>query len=483
MSRVTEKGNRVRLWPRLATYALAVALLAIGVGAFVFLWLTTPRPDGQVQPSEGRLVRAFTAEAGPHRVAVTGYGTSRAGTEWAAIAEVAGRVLEVNEQFETGRFVPPGTALVRIDPTDYELAKRRSAAEVRSSQEQLRELTQQEGNLKETLALRERQMEIAKNELDRIRRLFEAGQEPRSSLEASEDAYVRQQAIVQELRNTLALLPSQRGRVEAALELAEAKQEEAEFKLSKTEITLPFQARCATRKVEADQYVGVGAELGRFYSLNKAEIVVMLEATKAFVLFSGHRAQTEPVDFERATRLFEERVRFAANVRWASGTELDFSWDGFTSRIEGALDPQTRSIQVVVEVPEPYKSVIPGVRPPLLPDVFCEVTLFGEPVENVIALPRECVRDNRVYLVRDGRLHIAAITPVAIEGDKVIVSAAGDGADAGVADGDTVVLADLFPAVEGMRLRVEPVDNPVRRRPVAPTAAEPAAAEDEEGAR
>ena len=83
----------VLLWP----YAVSIGLLAVGIGAFVYM-AKARRSAGQASlPDPGRLVSAFRAERVEHQTAVTAYGTTQAGTIWTAIAEVAGRAVEVRD--------------------------------------------------------------------------------------------------------------------------------------------------------------------------------------------------------------------------------------------------------------------------------------------------------------------------------------------------------------------------------------------------
>jgi hypothetical protein len=127
---------------------------------------------------------------------------------------------------------------------------------------------------------------------------------------------------------------------------------------------------------------------------------------------------------------------------------------------------------VIVEVANPYQNVEPGVRPPLLPDVFCEVTLFGATVNNVAVIPRDTLREDRVYLLRDGRLHVAQVKTLVLEENLAVV-------EDGIENGDLVVMTDLFPASEGMPLRAKLTENPVSAR----SSAKPDAGELDGGSR
>jgi RND family efflux transporter MFP subunit len=448
------------VWAQLATYAAAVGLLAVGVGAFVYMALTRQLPEGQPTEDPGRLVRAFEAHPADHRVAVTAYGTSQAAMEWTAIAEVEGRAVHVSEEFEPGAFLGSGSLIVKIDPTDYELAVRRFRADVESRQLALNELDQTEENTEEILQLQERQLVIYERELKRVRGLFEAGQAPQTELDSVENAYVSQRTAVQNSRNALNLIPVQRKQLKASLELAEAQLEQARRDLERTEIRLPIPARCATKQVEADQYVPRGTQLGTFYSRNQAEVQVVLEPRQLNSLLPDAEHLFPVMDLSERSIAFEEftdRFFVPAAINWVSGM-TDVTWRGRVQRLSSALTRETQTIIATVVVDDPYKNVQPGVRPPFIPGVFCRVTLYGTTLNDAFVIPREALRDERVYLMRDGKLHIRRVEVAVLEENKAVIRS-------GIESGDLVVLADLFPAVQGMPLRVDVVPNPVSARP------------------
>ena len=445
----------VVLWP----YAVSVGLLAVGIGAFVYM-AKAGRSAGEASlPDPGRLVSAFRAERVEHQTAVTAYGTTQAGTIWTAIAEVAGRAVEVSDRFEPGAFLPAGTVLIRIDRTDYQLAKDRYEAEVQTKEQMLAELGQQEKNLKTVLALRERRLKLANTELERVRDLFEKKVETPRALDQAEAEYVAQLTAIQETRNALGLVPAQRAQLAASLKLAKVQVAQAEVNLGKTKIKLPFAARCSEKQVEPDQYVAPGTRLGVFFSLDKAEVVVMAEGRQLLAILPREPDPALPEDLsdsEELSGLTKMPFEIPAEVRWAAG-DMPATWKGKVVRIEAAIDPQSQSLRIVVEVPGPYKGLKPGVRPPLIPEAFAKVTLYGRSLKDVFVVPRECVRDGRVYVIRESKLHISPVEVELLEADLAVVRS-------GIEPGDYVVLADVFPAVEGMPLRAKEVGNPVVAR-------------------
>lgn len=457
----------------------SLLLVAIGVGAFVYFHQTRRGPTGQKQRDAGRVVRVFEAQRGPHRVAVTAFGTSRASQQWTAIPEVSGKAVTVNDRFEPGETLPAGALLVEIDPLDYQLAVERAEAEMLARQGELKRLDRSEKDLREILSLHKRQLALAEDEYRRQAALLEKEAVAKTALAKVEDAMVGRLTAVQQTTDRLELIPVDRELAQAALTVAQTQWRQAKRQLAKCRIVLPFAARCMSKQIEPDQFAAVGKPLGTFLALDMAEVVAMVEARKMRALFpKGVEGFEQPVDLAEASRqgsIFK-RVRIPAEIRWGS-SEQGWVWQGRFARLTGSLDPATRTVAAVFEVQKPYGAIQPGARPPLLPGAFCEVTAYGATLDDVAVVPRDCVHDGRVYLLRggkldaatgmivDGALEIVPVDVLVLEEDRAVV-------DSGIESGDRVILGDPMadrmtlgaPAVPGMALRGLLVTNPVSPR-------------------
>jgi multidrug efflux pump subunit AcrA (membrane-fusion protein) len=458
----------------LLVWLTVVGLLAVGAGVLAYLISNPKRPEGEPERDPGRLVRVLQAKSGSHRCSVTVYGTSRASQQWAAIAEVRGKAVEVNSRFEPGEILKADTLLVSIDAEEFTLAVDRLDAEARSQQQLLDELDKTEANLKEIRRLQEDQLELAGKVVQRQESLAESNVATDQDVEAARGSQLAHLIGWQETTNALALIPLRRNRAKAVLDAIDAQLKEANRRLADCEIRLPFDARCVSKSIEVDQYVGVGERLGLFLAMDTAEVVAMVETRKGASLFPRGIPGRESVDL--ATALGDEfplqdlLQRISAKIHWGSAKP----WDGKVTRIASSLDRDTRAVPVIIEVANPYTDLIPGVRPPLVPAAFCEVTLYGDTVDNVVLVPRDSLHEmipssqpdqvmSVVYLLAgakesdepgsegepyfdSGRLEIRPVSVLALEDDVAVI-------EAGIQDGDLVVLGDLFPAFDGMPLR------------------------------
>lgn len=435
-------------------YACSLLILGVGGGGLYYLIRTKPEPSGRPAKDPGRLVRYFVAKKAPHRITITAYGTSRAGEEWNAIAEVKGRAVFVDPRFDAGVTLPKDMLLVRLDPIDYQLAIKQYKAQVRVRKQELLELGQKEANLKEMVGLAKRHLALAEKDLEDQKELYRKDAAPKDSIERSETTLVTRKQGLQELLNQIALLPVQRERLKASLELTEAQLEEATRSLKKTEIRLPLNARCVERNIKPDQFANVGERLGRFYAMDTAEVVVPVEPRKMMWLFPKGDGFPGPIDAADPVQWAKHfsKFQFPAEITLGAGRQR-LGWKGTTRRVKATLDGRTRTLHVIVEVKDPFKDVQLGVRPPLIPDLYCKVKIQGGTLPGAVVAPRDCLRDNRVYLIRDGNLEIRDVEVFCFEDDNAVISG-------GLESGDQVVLTDLSPASPGMPLRGEEVANP-----------------------
>jgi hypothetical protein len=153
-----------------------------------------------------------------------------------------------------------------------------------------------------------------------------------------------------------------------------------------------------------------------------------------------------PKDWIPSMAAVREALKLRAVVR-TRVRGIGVEWDARFVRIREQLEPVTRTVQFVVAVDEPYQSVQPGVRPPLLRGVYCEVELQAPPLAPHVVVPRASVFDGGVYVVdEDSRLRRREIEPLFEQGGFVCV-------ERGLEAGLQLVVSDPRPAIEGQLVR------------------------------
>jgi len=432
------------LWKRF------LVLPPIAVGAVILALQISGKNDPQRAEPEELAQPVRVIEATPARFVprALGYGHAQPGTVWEAVADVQGRVIYRHPQLERGRLIEAGTLILRIDPTDYDLAVARNQANVESIVAQLAELDVRESNTEASMVIAQRGLALALEDLARKRQLIANGNISQLSVDQAETTGLTQRQKVQDLENQLALLPAERRVLEASLALSQSQLAEAETDLARTEIRLPFDARIAEIAAEQDQYVAIGQTMTVADSIDVAEVTAQMGIDRLVSLIDGE------IDLSTLTAQQLSTLPSAwglqATVRLRIG-ELEASWAGRFDRISDTIDPQTRTLGLIIAVEEPYRQALPGRRPPLAKNMFVEVEIRGQPRDGVIVVPRVAVHrgpagEPVVYVAGlDDRLAFRPIESGPAQDDFMIVQS-------GLEPGDRVIVTDLIPAIEGMLL-------------------------------
>ena len=403
------------------------------IGILVLLFMVAGKqPPAQAERGEPtRTVRVIEVPLVELVPMAEGYGQVQPARIWTAVSQVAGRVTYIHPRLRDGEILPVDTELVHIDPKDYELALAQAQAE-------LAELNAQEKNARASLNIEKRNQELAKKELGRIQKLVTKGTSSQSKADETERAMLAYSASVQNLQNTLALVPSQRSVLEAKVALAERN-------LEHTIIRAPFDMRVASLKVEADQYVPIGQSLFKGDAVDRVEIKAQVAMSSLRRLFIGRQMQ---IDIERVSEEFAELIALDPVVKLDMGNHVA-EWQAEFVRFSDTVDPETRTMGVVVAVDNPFEKVIPGYKPPLSKGMFVNVVMRGKKSMQRVLVPRSAVRANTVYVAdEDNRLRRRSVKILFSQGDISVV-------EQGLEPGERVVVTDLVPAVDGMLLQVQ----------------------------
>lgn len=428
-----------------------VILVPIIAGIALFgILKSSKQPPQRIEGLERvQAVRVMTVAKGPVTPRTTGYGYVRADRTWQAIAEVSGQVVEMEEKIKKGYFIQRGELLFKIDTTAYGLAESRGVAEVMNLDAQLRELEQSGKNTRELLAIEKKALALAAQELERKRQLFEKQYISASDMEKEETAFLGRQTTVNNLENTLRLIPAQKKALLARKKSGESSVAERRLDVEKTEIRAPFNGRISRVSVERRQFAPAGTVLLEAESIDRAEIPVQLSPVEFFKLLP--RDHEEPFAQVPDIETIRRAIGISARVSLALGGERTVTWEGQFSRTGEAMDPATGTLTFFITVDNPYGNLIPGKRPPLATNMYVGVELSGRPLADRFAVPRSAVREGRIYICNaEDRLEIRTVEPEFFMADLAVLNQ-------GLAEGDRLVLTDLVPAIAGMKL--SPVED------------------------
>lgn len=418
-----------------------------GVAALMALKKSSNPPVQEARQERAQLVRVINAPSVTVLPTARGHGTVRPSRTWDAVAQVKGKIVEKHPNLERGAILDAGALILRIDPTDYELAIAQAEADIQATRAQLDELDAKATNTEASFKIEQAALALNRKELERKRQLVGKGGISRSDLESQERSLLAQQQSVQAQINTLNLIPSQKALLEAQLERHRASLATARRSLANTEIRLPFTSRIAEVNVEQDQYVREGELLVAADDLDKAEIEVQIPVNQMSHLMHA----SQPIDVLNLNPAEAmQQIGLSATARLQENG-LSASWAARFARLSDTLDPKTRTVGVIVEVDKPYTNVLPGSRPPLLKGLFVQVTLAGKPRPDSLVVPRSALHANRLYVAdEEQRLDIRAVKVGMLQPGFATI-------ESGLVAGERVVISDLVPAVQGMLLK--PVED------------------------
>lgn len=436
----------------------AIPALLIGVAVIMVVRANRQTPQLADEAERATTVRVIEAPEVAVVPRAVGYGYVQPGQVWEAVAEVGGKVVEIHPDLKRGNILAKDTILLRIDPAEPGFVRGQSEAEVESILAEIRTLDQREKDTRRQLQVEKGKLALTLKDLERQRKLLEQGVISSSELDAVEQTYLTQRNAVENYQSALNQIPTERQRLLARLASARHQLSSAKLDEDRTILLAPFDCRVASVNVEQGEAVKVGDVLAQVDSIGVSETVAQVPLS-AFrnIVPQGRATPMSTGAFDR-----ESVMRFlglSAVVRIDLG-DLEVEWEGRVSRIGEEVDEQTRTLGVYVAVDEPYLKAEAGTRPPLIKNMYAEVELRGRPRDPAVVVPRNAVHDGAVYVMdQDNRLRRRAVETSLTQSGFVAIAS-------GLEQGETVVVSDLVPAIDGMLL--DPVrDDALRESLIA----------------
>ena len=401
-------------------FTAGAILLASVALAGLMVWLK-PEPEYKPSPPRVPLVITVPVVVGADVIRVYGAGTVRPRAEITVAAEIKGKVSWVDPAFQTGGRVREGQILFRIDDADYRNRVKQSRANVAAQ--------------KVVLLQVDEEARIARSEYAKFkRRQAESASQAKTSpltlqrpqLEAARAALVRDSALLAD----------------------------AELALSRTKVRAPFDGVVQAESVDVGQFVDAGQSVGRLYAADAVEVVVPLADADAALI---------PGLWDLEAGDGDKRVAARVMAEYGDGS---YEWAGYVDRAEASLDTQTRTINVIVRVPDPFAAGVrvgadngpdagPGAAsnfsgPPLLVGKFVEVHMQGSAPGRYFRVPPPALRTgHKVWAIRDKTVTIVPVRVLQRSDDDVFVTGAFEA-------GQPVVVGGIRIATEGMAVRITP---------------------------
>ena len=387
--------------PRRRRLTLQATIIIIGALIASALLLSRPAPERITTPRLAPLVTATVMTPRSTPLVVEGTGTVRPAAEITLSAEVGGRVVVVSPKLVRGGVFSAKDTLFKLDDQSYRNAVSVAQAEVEQR--------------KVDVALAAQNQLIAQREYELLKQRLGSDAPPDTSLAAQ-----------------LARQQPQYEAAEASLYRAEAQLADAELNLERTAVLAPFSGRVRSEAVDIGQFISPGQAVADIYGTEAVEVDVSLSTRQAALidgLWTDDGAGRTPA-----------AVRSEFGGSW-------HEWNGFVDRASGALDEATRTVQIVIRVPDPFDAS--AIRPPLLVGSYTRSRIAGRALGAHYAIPRTALRDGPSVWTATTQGTLVSLPVEVIQEIQDTVFILAD-----IGDTTRVIVSDLAVMTEGMKIRV-----------------------------
>ena len=379
--------------------AIGVVLAAL----FLAVMMNVLQPDAEKtsEPEAAIAVKTEIVNRAQLAMHVESQGIVAPRTRTRIISEVSGLVLDVADAFVVGGTFKAGDMLLKLDPTDYEVALQRAEAKVISFK-----------------ALME--LEKARS----VQAEKEWGMTGRPTSEAP----------------LLALRRPYLLEAEANLLQAKAEVRQAEIKLSKTIIRASYAGMVSEKLADIGQFVTMGTAIGETFAIDFVEIRLPL-SEKDLTMMDGLSSQVE---------LRKKQITLTGTV-----DGIVTSWLATLARSEGVVDELNRSQYIVARVADPYGLDDNDRQVPLRVGTFVKASIQGKVLKDVFKVPRSALLEgSRIGLVDDqALLKIISVEVASTDDNHYYISE-------GLQDGHQIVTSALGTPIEGLKLRIKNDPSP-----------------------
>jgi RND family efflux transporter MFP subunit len=419
-----------------AAVVVAVLILAL----LIFQLLAGSKPIVSLADPNKQLqrVNVFTASAVPVQRQWTGYGTAEAIDSANVPARVTATVTRIPSEILEGAAVTQGQVLVELDDSDYINQLLIAKQNLAGAEAQLAELETLDNWLTQRMDVETRDLELARDELARIKNLFSKNAANQKDVDAADRAALTAERSGLLVKEALAAIGPRRNRLRAEMAGLTSSVDIAQKNLDRCSIKSPIDGVIQFVDVEVGENLTLGQRVVRVVSLQRIQTPLSLSANA------------------------RSHVRVGDIVRLTSTADPDLSWVGTITRIAPEDDPATRTFAAYVEVTSEQISN-QKMQAPLAPGAFVSGVVMETDSRLRIVVPRRSIRTQRVMLIRNDVIETSLVSEdYAFEGSLPELGLPDEQwavLDSGVQEGDTVVLNPTRTLSDGQSIQPVPVSE------------------------
>ena len=388
-------GAKVKgvIWkiPRKARIVMSIVLFT----AAVVTILNVFKPEAQKRPIPETVVRVDVIEANrsSYPIVVTANGTIEAETRGNLVAQIRGEIVGMADNFKTGGSFQKGDVLIQIDTRDYQAELSRAVASFSQADAAYR---QERANAKQ-----------AEEDWNRL-----------GNTESAPDLVRRKPQLAA---------------AKAQLDSAKASRETANLNLSRTQITAPYAGRIIRRDAVLGQYLGVGTPIAEVFSTDGVEVRLPIS-----------QDEYSQLGLDQITSSDEAFGDFDVLLSSTVGSR-SYSWNAKITRTDSTFDINTRQIDVIAQVLDPFGKS--SGQAPLKIGQFVNARIQGQTVDNVFVIPNKSIREGSyAYVAREGRLVKQAVDMAWQDDQNTLVTS-------GIVEDDLVVTTSLNSTLAGAKVK------------------------------
>lgn len=376
----------------LTMVVIPLALVGLAIGCAGMMVAMKPSTTREAPEAVQLRVQAMPLEIKTQPASIASSGTVIGAQEVRLTPEVAGRVVHMSPNLAAGTRLRKGDLLVQLDTRNYDAA-----------------VAQQQQNV----ALAELELALERNRGEVAEREWALLGDP-----SRQDA-------------TLAKRVPHLAAAEMGVQAAKAALRQANANLGRSRITAPFNAVVVEEAVDIGQVVQPGTNVATLIGTDAFWVQIALPLEKLDGMNFGNDTTTAS----------------SATVRQRLGAGKTVERHGYVKQLMGQIDPQTRTAQILVEIPNPFD--VEGL--PLLPGAYVDVAIEGKALSDTWEVPRTALEDSEFVWVVDNESALRKRRVVIgwRNDDNVVVTQ-------GFQPGDQLVTSPLALPVDGQVVTVAP---------------------------
>lgn len=368
-------------------------------------------------------VSSVVAERGSFQPKMTVYGEIQAAKTIELRPLVTGKVIEINPELKVGASVSENDMLFKIDPFSFETALAAAKSNVLETRARIAE---NEANIRiEQSRIRnlQDQLQIAKNDLERISQLRSRGTATAKDVEDRTFVVSQRTQSLEQSELSLIVENARLDQQNSVLDRLQRAITQAERDLADTILYAPVSGVISENNAAVGRYIGPSDRTVSLYEADRLEV--------RFTLTD-----------QRFGRIQSDRtgvVGREVEVIWSIGGE-EFRFPATIDRIGAQIDSNRGGVEVIAVIND-------GVaKNSLRPGAFVELIVPDKEFENHFRIPETALYEgDTVYAIEDGSLAPRKVRVFAREGNEIII-------DGAIENGDEIMTTKIAEISKGIRV-------------------------------